>query len=77
MEDAASISSISTIEEIIIPEDVGPVNAGFIPAFMHRDFLTEAECILFESMGVTVFCKNWIVFYRLVLQNDILFGLVR
>ena len=57
-----SLSSISSMEEIILPDNAPP-------AVSHRDFLTEAECILFESMGVTNFCKSWIVLNHLVFLN--------
>ena len=74
-------SSVSSVEEIDIPDNAPPAisnRGGFIvPAFVHRDFLTEAECILFESMGVTVWCKSWVIFYRLVFHNDLLFAAVR
>ena len=50
-----SLSSISSMEEIILPDNAPPAvssQGGFlVPDFVHRDFLTEAECILFESMG--------------------------
>ena len=76
-----SLSSISSMEEIILPDNAPSAvssQGGFlVPDFVHRDFLTEAECILFESMGVTVFCKSWILFYRLVFQNELLFAAVR
>jgi hypothetical protein len=50
-----SSSSISSMEEIILPDNAPPAvssQGGFIvPDFLHRDFLTEAECILYESGG--------------------------
>ena len=76
-----SASSISSMEEIVLPDNAPPAvsrQGGFlVPDFVHREFLTDAECILYESMGVTVFCKSWIVFYRLVFHNDLLFAAVR
>ena len=76
-----SASSISSMEEIVLPDNAPPAvsrQGGFlVPDFVHRDFLTDAECILYESMGVTVFCKSWIIFYRLVFHNDLLFAAVR
>ena len=57
-----SASSISSMEEIILPDNAPP-------AVSHRDFLTEAECILFESIGVTNFCKSGIVLNHLVFLN--------
>ena len=79
MDDLAS--TISSMDEIRIPDNdpqAIELGGGFlIPSFVHRDFLTEAECILFESMGVTVWCKSWLVIYRGVLMNDFVFAAVR
>jgi len=48
-----------------------------IPAFVHHDFLNEAEVFIFEHQGITLFCKSFIVFYRLCLKNPLVFALVR
>ena len=78
-----SASSISSMEEIVLPDNATPVvsrQGGFlVPDFVqNRNFLTDAEqCILYESMGVTVFCKSWVVFYRSVFHNDLPFAAVR
>ncbi len=46
-----------------------PVNHA--PEYVHRNFLSEAECILFERPSVTMICKSYIVFYRLCFKNPL------
>ena len=53
------------------PAGNGPsTGGGFSP--LYSSYLFEAESMLYEhrARGVTVFCKSWIVFYRLVLLRD-------
>ena len=51
-----SASSISSMEEIALPDNATPVvsrQGGFlVPDFVHnRNFLTDAECILYCLLG--------------------------
>ena len=80
MEDVDSVdnSSITTFASIPMPDGPagnGPTGGGFSP--LHSTYLSEAESMLYEHRGVTVFCKSWIVFYRLVLRDDLMAALVR
>ena len=82
MEDADSVdnSSITTFASFPMPDGPagnGPTTTGggFFP--LHSTYLSEAESMLYEHRGVTVFCKSWIVFYRLVLSDDLMAALVR
>ena len=81
MEDADSVdnSSITTFASFPMPDGPagnGPTTGGgFFP--LHSTYLSEAESMLYEHRGVTVFCKSWIVFYRLVLRDDLMAALVR
>ena len=47
------------------------------PAYVHHDFMEEAEIIIFEHQSITLYCKSFIVFYRLCFKNPIVFALVR
>ncbi len=51
--------------------------AGRGPEYVHRDFLNEAEYILFESSTVTTICKSYIFFYRLCFKNSLAMAIVR
>ena len=80
MEDVDSVdnSSISTFASISMPDGPagnGPTGGGFFP--LYSTYLSEAETMLYEYRGVTVFCKGWIVFYPLVLRDDLMSALIR
>jgi hypothetical protein len=80
MEDVDSVdnSSITTFASFPMPDGAagnGPTGGGFCP--LHSTYLSEAESVLYEHRGVTVFCKSWIVFYRLVLSDDLMAALVK
>ena len=80
MEDVDSVdnSSITTFASFPMPDGPagnGPTGGGFFPP--HSTYLSEAESMLYEHRGVTVFCKSRIVFYRLVLRDDLMAALVR
>jgi hypothetical protein len=80
MEDVDSVdnSSITTFASLPMPDGPagnGPTGGGFPP--LHSTYLSEAESMLNEHQGVTLFCKSWIVFYRLVLRDDLMAALVR
>lgn len=54
-----------------------PPASSRAPEYVHRDFLNEAEYILFESPTVTMICKSFIIFYRLCFKNPLAMAIVR